>query len=97
MVFPVRPSGATPEGLLGRRNAEVFQIEHLTKSLDGRNRGTVVDFVAARTSRFRSFQQPGEILVLNLKGLQEGWRPDPPGPEPGAKPCRSLLKSAVLK
>lgn len=35
--------------------AEVFQIEHLTKLLDGRNRGTVVDFVAARTSQFHRF------------------------------------------
>ena len=44
--------------------------------------GTVVNFVAVKTSRFNRLQQPENMLILNLKELQDGVPGRPPGPEP---------------
>ena len=78
--------GATPGGLPGRRNAEVFQIEDLMNHWMGENRGTLVDFVVVRTSAIHSFQQ-AEKLDLESKDLATRAADPTPSPEKAIGLC----------
>lgn len=55
--FDPSPSGATPKGLPGKLVRKIFQIESLVQGNVSLRVGTVVDFVAARTSEFHRIQQ----------------------------------------
>ena len=80
----------------------MFQIEQLAKSTLALGVSTVVDSVAARTSRFNSFQQrdvsvvrsPG-IAILAISKLLKFWDQVSNGAYPGSFPLNKSFNPAA--